>query len=181
MLTRLTLIFLATMAIRTIKTLQKINEYEGRKPIAAILIGIDTLLFLLVLKDILSSEVTIPIVLSMAFGYISGYFIGTVIEEKLALGKVLVTIKISKKYSKELHRRLKESGFVFIRTKRVYTHKNKLKKIYQGIIYRKELPKLKRILSDLKLVAYVSPIKYHFGSRIVTTEEYLRDQKRISQ
>ncbi len=178
MLTRLILIFLATMTIRTIGTLQKINEYEGRRSIATVLIGIDTVLFLLVLRDILSTEVTIPIVLSMATGYMVGYVIGTFIEEKMALGKVLVTIKISKKYSKELHRRLKENGFVFIRTKRVYTHKNKPKKIYQGIIYRKELPKLKSILEGLKFVAYVSPIKHHFGSRIVTAEEYLKDQDR---
>lgn len=173
------MIFVATMTIRTIGTIRKINEYEGRKSIAAALIGIDTVLFLLVLKDILSSEVTVPVVSVMALGYITGYFVGAFIEEKMALGKVLVTIKISKKYSKELYKVLKENGFIFIRTKRVYTHKNKPKKIYQGIIYRKELPKLKKILSGFKLIAYISPIKYHFGIRIISSEEYLKDQKRI--
>ncbi|MCD6367560.1 MAG: hypothetical protein J7L45_00580 [Candidatus Aenigmarchaeota archaeon] len=179
MILRLFLIFLAAMLIRTVGTLQKINEFEGRKKIAALLIGIDTILFLLVFKNILTYELTIPVVASMALGYMTGYFVGSFIEEKMALGKVLVTIKISKRYSKKLHKVLKENGFIFVRTKRVYTHKNKPKKIYQGIIYRKELPKLKKILSGFKLVAYVSPIKYHFGSKIVSSEEYLRDNKRI--
>ena len=177
MIERLVFIFLMCLGIRSIGTVQKINEIAGHKRIAALLIGVDTILFLLVFKNLITGELTLPVVFSMALGYIGGYFLGTFIEEKMALGKVLVTIKISKRYSKDLFKVLNDNGFVFVRTKRVYTHKNKPKKIYQGIIYRKELPKLKSILKDFKILAYVEPIKTTFGQNIVSSKEYLQDNK----
>ncbi|MCD6398791.1 MAG: hypothetical protein J7L08_02615 [Candidatus Aenigmarchaeota archaeon] len=175
MIERLVFIFLMCLGIRAIGTVQKINEIAGHKRIAAFLIGVDTILFLLVFKNLITGELTLPVVFSMALGYIGGYFLGTFIEEKMALGKVLVTIKISKRYSKDLFKVLNDNGFVFVRTKRVYTHKNKPKKIYQGIIYRKELPKLKSILKDFKILAYVEPIKTTFGQNIISSKEYLRN------
>ena len=174
---RLVYVFLMCVAIRSINTLQKINMIDGNKSVTAILIGLDTTLFLLVFKNLLSGDLNVPVVGAMAFGYITGYYLGTFIEEKMALGKVLVTIKISKSKSKELHKRLRDNGFVFTRTKRVYSQKNKLKKIYQGIVFRKELPKLRKVLSDLKVVAYVEPLKATFGQKLVTSDEYLKDNK----
>ena len=175
MIERLAYIFLMCVAIRSINTLQKINMIEGNKSVTAILIGLDTTLFLLVFKNLLTGELNLPVVTAMALGYIAGYYLGAFIEEKMALGKVLVTIKISKKYSKDLWKVLGENGFVFTRSKRVYSHKNKLKKLYQGIIFRKELPKLKKILKDFEIVAYIEPLKSTFGQKLVTSEEYLRD------
>jgi len=175
MIVRLAYIFLMCIAIRSINTLEKINTIEGNKAITAFLMGLDTTLFLLVFKNILTGELNLPVVAAMASGYIVGYYLGTVIEEKMAIGKVLVTIKISKKYSKEIWKVLKENGFIFTRSKRVYSHKNKLKKIYQGIIFRKELPKLKRILKDFKIVGYVEPLKSTFGQKLITSKEYLKD------
>ena len=177
MIERIIFIFLMCMAIRTIKTMQKINEISGHKLITAVLIGMDTTVFLLVFKNLLTGELVVPVILAMAFGYISGYYLGAFIEEKMALGKVKVTIKIAKEQSKKLSKILSENGFVFVRTKRVYSHKNKLRKIHQGVIYRKELPKLKHLLKDLNLIAYVEQIKSTFGKKIISSKEYLQIAK----
>lgn len=177
---RLVYVFLMCLGIRTINTVRKINEISGNKKIAALLIGIDTTLFLLVFKNLITDDLTVPVVGAMALGYISGYYLGAFVEEKMAIGKVLVTIKISKKYSKQLHKKLRDSGFVFTRSKRVYSQKNKLKKIYRVIIFRKELPKLRKVLKGLKVVGYVEPLKKTFGRKLVTSGEYLRDKKRLS-
>ena len=177
MLERIISIFLMCMVIRTIKTVQKINEISGHKLITAILIGMDTTIFLLVFKNLITGDLVVPIVLAMALGYISGYYLGSFIEERMALGKVKVTIKIAKEHSKKLSKILLENGFVFVRTKRAYSHKDKLRKMHQGIIYRKELPKLKSLLKDLNLVAYVEPIKSTFGKKIISSKEYLQIAK----
>ena len=102
MIERIIFIFLMCMAIRTIKTMQKINEISGHKLITAVLIGMDTTVFLLVFKNLLTGELVVPVILAMAFGYISGYYLGAFIEEKMALGKVKVTIKIAKEQSKKV-------------------------------------------------------------------------------
>lgn len=177
MILRLIIIFGLCMVIRTIKTVQKINEISGQKTITAILIGLDTTLFLLVFNNLLSGDLNAYLVLSMALGYIAGYYLGAYIEEKMALGQVEVTIKISKEDSKELFKVLKANGFIFTRSQRVYSHKNKPRKIYQGIIYRKELPKLKKILEEFSFIAYVEPIKSIFGKKIVSSDEYLKTIK----
>ena len=177
MIERIIFIFLMCVAIRTIKTVQKINEISGHKFITAILIGMDTTVFLFVFQNLLTSELIVPVVLAMAFGYICGYYLGAFIEERMALGKVKVTIKIAKEQSKQLSKVLLDNGFVFVRSKRVYSHKNKLRKIYEGVIYRKELPKLKNVLKDLNLIAYVEQIKSTFGKKIISSKEYLEIAK----
>lgn len=177
MLFRLLMVFVACVGINAIKTVRKITEINGHKRVAAILIGIDTLLFMLVLKDFITNELSVAIVISMAVGYSIGYLIGSLVEEKMALGKVKVTIKIPKRESKKLWRKLNENGFVFIRTQRVYSHKNKPRKIYEGVIYRKELQKLRKILRDFNIVASVHPVKMNFGKRILSSNEYLKIRK----
>lgn len=176
MIIKLLLVFIACIGINTIKTVRKISEIEGHKRLASLLIGLDTLLFMFIIADIISNDLGFIFVISMASGYILGYWIGTMLEEKIALGKVSVTIKIPKHQSKELWKTLRENGFIFIRTQRVYSHKNKPRKMYEGIIYRQELPKLKNILRNFNLVAHVQPIKDTFGKTILTSDKYLKHQ-----
>jgi uncharacterized protein YebE (UPF0316 family) len=165
--------------VKVINTIFKLNEISGNRGIAILLLGVDTTLFLLIFKNVISGDLTVPIVFTMAFGYMAGYTIGCFIEEKMALGKVNVVIKISKKNFKELSKVLTQNGFIFVRTKRVYSQNGKLKKLYQGIVFRKELPKLKKILKDFSFVAYLEPIKGTFGKKILTSKEYSKKIRSI--
>ncbi len=177
MIERLVFVFLACMGINTIKTLRKINEIAGHRKIATTLIAVDTVIFLLVFRDLITNKLTIPIVAVMAIGYVIGYNMGSWIEEKMAIGEVSVTIKIPKKQSKELWRRLRKNGFVFTRTQRAYSHKDKPRKFYHGIIFRKELPKLKHTLKGLNYVSHAQPVKDLSGKKIVKSDDYLNKEK----
>lgn len=174
MILRILMIFLMCVLTRTIRTVQKLNETSGNRKITAFLIGLDTIIFLLIFKNVLSDDLSVGIVISMASGYIIGYYIGSAIESKMALGKILVTIKIGKDQSKALWKILTENGYVFTRSKRIYTHKNKSRKLYQGVIFRKELPELKSLIKKLNYFAYTEPIKSTFGKEIVSSKDYIQ-------
>jgi len=173
---RLIYIFILCVLIRSIKTVQNISQNSGHKALSAVLIALDTTFFLLVFKDVITNELTTSVIASVALGYVVGYFIGTFIEERIALGKVVITIKIPKEKSPELAKILKDNGFVFIQSKRYYSHKGKLKKILHGVIYRKELPKLKKIVKGLPIIATVEHVKDTFGRKMVSSKQYLEEE-----
>ncbi len=174
---RLLFLFFMCIVIRCIKTIQNITQIEGHKLATAVLISLETLFFLLVFRDVIVGDITPPIVAAVVGGYIVGYYFGAFMEDRMALGKVIVTIKIAKKHSKELSKTLRKNGFIFIQSKRYYSHKGKLRKLHQGVIYRKELPKLKGVLKDFNIVATVEPIKTTFGKRIISSKDYVESQK----
>ena len=174
---RLIYIFILCVLIRSIKTVQNISQNSGHKVLSGFLIALDTSFFLLVFKDVITNDLTTPVIAAVALGYVAGYFIGTFIEERIALGKVVVTIKIPKDKSKSLAIILRKNGFVFIQSKRYYSHKGKLKKILHGVIYRKELPKLKKITKGLPIIATVEHVKDTFGRKMVSSKQYLEEEK----
>ncbi len=176
MIYRLLYIFVLCVLIRSIKTVQNISQNSGQKSLSAFLIALDTSFFLLVFKDVITNELNAPVIIAVAAGYVVGFLLGTTIEEKVALGKAVVSIKISKKKSPTLAKILKQNGFVFIQSKRHYSHKGKLKKIHQGIIYRRELPKLKKATKNLPIIATVEHVKDTFGRKVISTKQYLEEE-----
>jgi len=173
MILRLAYIFLMCIVMRCIKTIQNITQIGGHKTITAFLIAMETLIFLLVFKNVITGELTVLITIAVISGYVFGYLIGSQIEDKMALGKVIITIKIAKEKSKKLADVLKQHGFIFIQSKRYYSHKGKFRKIHQGIIYRKELPKLKAITKSFSIIATIENIKGTFGKKIISSKDYL--------
>lgn len=173
MILRLAYIFVMCMIMRCVKTIQYITQIGGHKTITAFLLAIETLIFLLVFKNVITGELTIFVIIAVTVGYVLGYLIGSYIEDKMALGKMIVTIKIAREKSNKLAGVLRNNGFIFIQSKRFYSHKGKLRKIHQGIIYRRELPKLKAITKDFNIVASVESLKDTFGKRIISSKDYL--------
>ncbi len=172
-ITRLTYIFLMCILIRCIKTIQNITQIAGQKFVTAVLIALDTVFFLLIFKTLLTGDLSASLIFTVSLGFIVGYYIGSYIEEKMALGKVKVTIKVAKERSSELFESLNEEGFIFTRSTRHYTHRGKLRKYYEGIIYRKELPKLKETTKGFNALFIIENIKDTFGKKIFTSKEYL--------
>ena len=173
MINELITLFVLSALVRSVKTVQNITQIGGHKTVTALLIVIDTVFFLYVFREVVVNDLNILLLLTVAAGYVVGYYIGAFIEEKLALGKLVVTIKIAKKHSKKLSKVLRANGFVFIQSKRFYTHKGNLRKLHQGIIYRKELPKLKHITKDLPIIATVEEVKSTFGKKLISSKDYL--------
>ena len=173
MILGLAYIFLMCMIMRCVKTIQNITQIGGYKTITAFLLAIETLILLLVFKNVITGELTILVITAVIAGYVLGYLVGSYIEDKMALGKVMITIKIAREKSKKLAEALRDNGFIFIQSKSFYSHKGKLRKIHQGIIYRKELPKLKAITKDFQIVASVENLKDTFGKKIISSKDYL--------
>lgn len=172
---RLFYIFFMCVLLRSIKTIQNITQITGQKFATAILIAAETVFFLLVFKNLLMEELTVIIIIStIILGYILGFYIGLYLEEKLALGKVKVSIKISKDMSKDLFRTLNDNGFIFVRSRRYYSHNDKPRKFYSGVIYRKELGKLKHITKDFNAVFVIENIKDTFGKKMLYSKDYLK-------
>ncbi len=164
--------------IKSISTIRFISEVKGYKFLSMFLISVDTILFILIFNDILSQELSAPIIASLIAGYLTGYNIGTFIEDKIALGKVTVNIKIRESDSEKLKEKLKKNGFIFVESEYNYSHKGKKRCIYQGILLRKELPKLKKVLSELDVIATVQEVKEVCGKTVIPSKKYLRYQNR---
>lgn len=176
-ITRLSYIFFMCILIRCIKTIQNITQISGQKFVTALLIALDTVFFLLIFKNLLTGELTTELIFTVSLGFIVGYYIGSYIEERMALGKVKVTIKIPKEKSIDLFETLNQQGFIFTRSTRHYTHRGKLRKYYEGVIYRRELPKLKEATKGFNALFIIENIKDTFGKKILTSKEYLSYHK----
>jgi uncharacterized protein YebE (UPF0316 family) len=164
---RLIYIFGMCILIRGIKTIQNISMNSGQKKLAAVLTGLDTLFFFLVFKNVIDNEVTFMILSTVVSGYIVGFFLGTYIEEKIGLGKVMISIKIPSRQSNRLSKLLDDHGFVFTTTENVLGKNKKRKKIHQGVVFRKELDKLEALIGDLDIIATVKPVKSTFGRALM--------------
>lgn len=104
------LIFVARVADVSIGTLRLIFVSKGLKYIAPVLGFFEVLIWIVATGKIMQGETTILIYIFYALGFAAGNYVGMVLEEKLAVGKVLVRIVIQKK-SHELAEKLRELGY----------------------------------------------------------------------
>ncbi len=169
MILNLLIMFGMAVIIKVINTFSKLSEIRGNRKLAVILLGIDSFLFLLVFKNIMSNASNLPVIFMVSVGFMTGYILGGKLEERVAIGFVAATIKVAKKDSKELYKRLNDSGFIFTRSKRIYSPNGGQRKVYHGILFRKELPKLKKCLKSLNHITYTEPVKDVFGKKMIKT------------
>lgn len=170
MILNLLLMFGVAVLIRIISTFSKLSELRGNRKLAVIFLGIDSFLFLLVFKNLMNDDFGMLGVLMLSVGFMVGYLLGGKLEEKVALGYITATIKVAKRDSKILFKRLNDTGFIFTRTQRIYTHLGNARKVYHGILFRKELPKLKKCLEGLDHITYTETVKDIFGKKILRTK-----------
>jgi uncharacterized protein YebE (UPF0316 family) len=163
--------FFIAILIKVINTFSKLSEIRGNRKLAVVLLGIDSFLFLMVFKRVMTNTSTLPVVVMLSVGFMVGYILGGKLEEYVALGNIAATIKVAKKDSKVLFKRLEDAGFIFTRTKRIYTHTGIPVKLYHGILFRKELPKLKKCLKGLDHITYTETVSGVFGKKLIRTKK----------
>ncbi|HHS13916.1 MAG TPA: DUF2179 domain-containing protein [bacterium] len=103
-------IFLARICDVTIGTIRILFLSRGDKLLAPILGFFEVLIWLLAIGQIMQNLSNILCYLAYASGFAFGNFVGIIIEEKLALGKIIVRI-ITQKDATELIDSLRSSGF----------------------------------------------------------------------
>ena len=169
MILNLLFMFGVAVLIRILNTFSKLSEIRGNRKLAVIFLGIDSFLFLSVFKKVMTDTSSILVIFMLSVGFMVGYLLGGKLEEYVALGNIAATIKVAKSDSKVLFKRLNDAGFIFTRSKRVYTHTGIPVKVYHGILFRKELAKLKKCLKGLDHITYTEAVSGVFGKKLVTT------------
>ncbi len=106
------LIFLSRIADQTIGTIRIIFVSKGMKYLAPILGFFEVLLWLIIMRQIFQNLDNALYYISYAAGFGMGNFIGIRIEEKMAMGLVIVRI-IPQKDTSKLTNFFKKSGFRF--------------------------------------------------------------------
>ncbi len=104
------IIFLARICDVTLDTLRIIYVSRGLKLLAACIGFFEVLIWLMAITQILNNMTNVAYYLAYAGGFAMGNFVGIFIEEKMAIGTVIIRI-ITQKDATELIDQLKCSGF----------------------------------------------------------------------
>lgn len=103
------LIFFARILDVSIGTLRIVFISRGAKTIAPLLGFVEVLIWLAAMSQIMQNLSNVASYLAWASGFAVGNYIGLYIEEKIALGKLMVRV-ITAKPGTELAKKLRDSG-----------------------------------------------------------------------
>lgn len=104
------LVFLAELCVVTLATLRIIFLSRGRKLPAALLGFFEITLWLFAIGQIMQNLSDLGCYLGFAAGFTCGNYLGVLIEQRLAIGTLLVRT-ITNKDATDLTRRLREAGY----------------------------------------------------------------------
>lgn len=104
------LVFLARILDVTIGTLRIIFVSKGLKYFAALLGFFESLIWLVAVAQVMQNLNTWQTYIAFAFGFAAGNYVGVVLEERIALGNLLIRI-ITQKEANELVSFLRKAGY----------------------------------------------------------------------
>lgn len=104
------LIFIARVADVSFGTIRIILISRGSKFIAPIFGFFEIIIWLFAISQIMQNLTNITYYLAYAFGFAAGTFVGIWVEEKMAIGMVIIRI-ITKKDASELIEHLRSTGY----------------------------------------------------------------------
>jgi len=147
------LIFLARICDVTLGTLRIIFISKGDKVIAPVLGFLEVLIWLVAITQVMENLSNVASYLAWAGGFATGNFLGLRVEQKLALGQMVVRVIIAEP-ADELTNRLKGHGY---RLTRVDAHgtNGKVTLLFM-IVKRKKLDKVLHIIRDYNPQAFYS-------------------------
>lgn len=153
------LIFLARICDVTIGTLRIIFVSRGNKKIAPILGFFEVFIWIIVIGNIMQNASNFACYIGYALGFATGNYIGMLIEEKLAMGYVVVRI-ITATESAMLIKALKDQSYG-ITTFPAEGALGKVDIIFTSI-YRKDLPDVVELIKTYSPKAFysVEDLKY---------------------
>jgi len=106
------LIFLARILDVSIGTIRVVFIMQGNKRLAPIIGFLESFIWLVAVSQIIKNVDNLISYIAFAGGFATGTYVGLRIEEKLAIGKVLIRI-ITKKAANDLINFLEENNFFF--------------------------------------------------------------------
>ena len=103
-------IFLARLVNQTIDTVRFMMTIRGRKLVAWVLGFIESVIFVVTLSAVFSSLNNILLIAAYAGGFAFGNTVGMLVEERLAIGHIQMSI-ISPKRGSEIAEKLRAGGY----------------------------------------------------------------------
>lgn len=147
-------IFIARIVDVSLATFVTLLTVKGKRLAATIIGFIDVLIWFLVVKEALNTEIdSIYIALSYAGGYAAGTFIGATLSNILIKGKISVQVVIDETVSNEIEK-IRDAGYAVSQVE--CTGKDNAKKLMLFIeVDKKNLNDLKKIISSIDKNAFM--------------------------
>lgn len=147
------LIFVAGLAYVSLGTLRIIFIAKGRRFLSPIIGFLEVAIWLVAISQVMSNVTNIGAYLAYAAGFAVGNYVGILLEEKLAIGILVVRIITTEK-DEELRSMLAERGFG-VTTVDGYGMSNKVKIIFT-IVNRKDVGEVTSIIKECHATAFYS-------------------------
>lgn len=152
-LTQALFIFFARITDVSMGTIRMIMLVKGQRRIAALIGFFEVMIYLVVLGKVVGNINKPILIIAYCLGYASGNFVGSKLEERLSIGRLLVQI-IIKEIESGLVEALRASGFgVTIFTGEGMDGNSYMLNI---ITERKKLPMLKEIVENQDCGAFIT-------------------------
>lgn len=146
-------VFFARICDMTLDTFRVLCIVKGRKLLGSCLGFFQVLIWLVVIKKVLSEMDSAGYMIAYAAGFAAGNYVGSVLDEVIALGKVSVQV-ITSRYDNIFSEKIREAGFGVSSVDCM--GKCGLKTLLIIEIEKKHLRKLFRLLNELDSEAFVS-------------------------
>lgn len=104
------IVFLARVADVSLGTLRIIFTSRGRRNIAPVLGFVEVFIWIVVVSQVVKNVHSLPAYLGYAAGFAIGTYVGMKIEERLALGTLVIRIILAQG-GEELAQRLRSAGY----------------------------------------------------------------------
>lgn len=148
------IIFFARVVDVTLATIRTLMVVQGRKIHSAVIGFFEVSIYVIALGKVVSNLDDPKKLLAYALGFACGNYVGITIENRIALGNLVVQIVLSNGNDLELTEKLRNSGFGV-----TILHgegKEGSKRILQVAIHRKDLDKLKDIVYGYDEKAFIT-------------------------
>ncbi len=147
------LIFMLRVSDMTLDTLRVLVVMRGRKGIAWILGFFQSAIFVLAISSVLKDLGNPLNVLGYAGGFATGIVVGMLIEERLAIGHVQLSI-ISSRLGSGIAERLREEGYAI--TEIPARGKDGVVSLLHCSVLRKNVDKVKKIVNEVDDSAFIT-------------------------
>jgi uncharacterized protein YebE (UPF0316 family) len=159
------LIYFARLCDVSLSTLRQIFVMSGRRNLAPVIGIFESLIWLVAISTIMQNLTNVYCYIAYAAGFASGIFVGMTIEEKLALGKVMVRV-ITRREATDLIEYLRTTKFGFTYVEGEGKRENV--KLIFSVVQRQDLPELLNIINSFNPNAFYTVETVRYASQPAT-------------
>jgi uncharacterized protein YebE (UPF0316 family) len=147
------LIFILRVSDMTLDTLRVLMVMRGRKPIAWLLGFFQSAIFILAISSVLSNLSNLLNVIGYAAGFATGNVVGMLIEERLAIGHINLSI-VSPNLGSALANRLRDEGYAI--TEIPARGRNGVVTLLNSSVLRKNVQHVRGVVNEIDPEAFIT-------------------------